>query len=438
MEAKKDLTSPHPINNKVNNPDIHLLNAINFIVRFCLEPGNLDKSDPEGIASATEHFFIEQRDFDNHLNFSFDKIALLNSYYIEALLDRLGIDKVKQRRFTSDIHISFKQFLEELIAMMEDDNKKSRLKDFFKGIDYDANKKFWQRAQIAAVILFLIASIFLPIAIDNLLTIEDLMSKTAFITTLSLIYTATCSLIFGWMKKQEYDYIEVVEKYNQNVLSMMKRTLEKISDFVLLGTQASLNILAYTFVLIGRPWMLSVAPFLFVAAAFASVCKEIYLYLKYQGEETNSVYQQARFANEYQRRMNRIKTDLGIAIMTTGIIAFWCFVPGGLPVTLVAMVLLGITNVIRHQLMTRNDKIMKLELLKKFEELDGQCNEKLGDQGNNEERADVESGNAMELQPLLKERNLSTSSKQSFLKPQLRKPSKSVTERMDFNLARHL
>lgn len=118
---------------------------------------------------------------------------------------------------------------------------------------------------------------------------------------------------------------------------------------------------------------------LFVVAAFAEVIQQAVNWLRHPVSKSevcpiqsiDNLYEQEthdRKRFDYKYKRNEILINLAQALLLTAIVAVWCFVPGGLIVSVVSIAAMGVVMLLKNRADTANDTWEKAILNRKFEE----------------------------------------------------------------------
>ncbi|MFZ4077256.1 MAG: hypothetical protein ACOYKA_04640, partial [Legionellaceae bacterium] len=118
---------------------------------------------------------------------------------------------------------------------------------------------------------------------------------------------------------------------------------------------------------------------LFVVAAFAEVIQQAVNWLRYPVSQSqrspiqsiDNLYEQEahdRKRFDYKYKRNEILINLAQALLMTAIVAVWCFVPGGLIVSVVSIVAMGVVMLLKNRADKANDTWEKAILNRKFED----------------------------------------------------------------------
>jgi hypothetical protein len=308
---------------------------------------------------------------------------------VKELLDAANIAPEYYGRFIN-ARISGCEFLKELQQLKTNKNNKNtelddfinqQLDDFIKGIDSLEQKKR-DRIRFGVFVILAFAVVLSPILIPDVSSVfTALMSIGALIPGLGITYTVGVSLYSVYQTALNKD-LSFYEKFRDNF-------------FLLSG--AALNITGYVVLITSAVTLNPVAGFLFILGSATNVILEAVklrdIHHKInalspilpsdsdviQAEKNSSQaklseldrkYEIVRLKSEYIRIRKEIAFNLIAAVVTVGIIAAWCFIPGGLLVSIFALASIGVVYAVKSVATRFNEKASKRKLDANFKKVE--------------------------------------------------------------------
>lgn len=274
----------------------------------------------------------------------------------EQILVTLNIDPLIRTRYLN-MPLTLHAFLVELNELTE--KKNGQLNKFIQLINQH-NTTQWKGIVIGTIIGTAIG--LFP------MVMYELSGMQQFVTVASIISSGGLAYAVGMA-------IYTLHEYN---------TSKKVSYFQLFRdnffsmTNAAINIVAWSLLLtaaVTNP----IISILFVIADFVLVIKE-FVSLSYffhqNKKDTNfnptlSEQQlQIREQINFEKNRHAAWVHFTAAVVLTIIIAAWCFVPGGIFVAAACMLAMGVVYATKQYAISKNEAAMKVELVKKFSEIE--------------------------------------------------------------------
>lgn len=205
-------------------------------------------------------------------------------------------------------------------------------------------------------------------AFSNVLAVlKSFLTSVTGLPVLGLIYTSITALYS--LYKNQFDH--------------RKPLLNRFRDNFFLLANTTLNMVAYGLWIVAATAMTPVIGGLFVAASAVDVVKEIFCltqeYLQYKNRppipesDPLTIHQtHARHVFGYAKHRNALIINLVSAVFLVGIMAAWCFVPGGIFVTIAAVAAIAIVYTAKTLILKANEKIMRERLQGKLKMLEVQ------------------------------------------------------------------
>ncbi|KTC84513.1 hypothetical protein [Legionella brunensis] len=209
----------------------------------------------------------------------------------------------------------------------------------------------------SSVVVLLLSLLTLPYFAPLVESIDGLLTSVIGLPILGLGYTVLRTFFY----------------FYQNHVDAKKTLIERMRDNAFLIANTLLNIAAYSF------WIQAAAPMtplvagLFVIASAVDVVKEIvslvHDHIRFRHHSiidasSPLLAQQAYIRQLYgfSRHKNALFINLGTSIILLGIMAAWCFVPGGLVVTLCSLAAIMLVSGLKHWLVKFNEEKTRSQL----------------------------------------------------------------------------
>ncbi|HHF7346442.1 TPA: hypothetical protein ACPSKB_003237 [Legionella feeleii] len=235
-----------------------------------------------------------------------------------------------------------------------------------------------------ALILSILANLYMtPVMAGTIDVIKGFLASATGIPILGAVYTG---------------FAAVYAMY-QNHFDKKRSLFNRIRDNAFLFTNTAINIAAYAIWIASATVMSPIVASLFVAASAVDVFKEMFAaaqnYLEYRnsppivGNDLQAEQELLRRESNYIKHRNAAIVNLVAAVVLVGIMAAWCFVPGGIFVTLAAVAAIVTVYAVKTAILKYNESTMRDRLqtgLKTLEET-------------HEEKAEVEAGDDLDMSP---------------------------------------
>ena len=298
------------------------------------------------------------RDFHKTLINSNDELHKL----VDTLLCTLKIEERQRSRYLG-MHLT----VYELLVELRDHNRNNdKLKAFIDIID-DHDRIKWAKIFFGSLIAVGIIEVSLPILthLAGLSTIQELIAAAIFAPVLGSIIT-TAVAIFSLYQTLNNKSLSLSHQFQENFFILAHVAL-KFTAFGLLLTAVTTT----------SP----VVATLFVVAEGINVLREIaslvHVFIQDRqrvvtpgSHDLRTLQTEARHQFDFVKRRNKVLIDIAAAVVCAGIVAAWCFVPGGLFVALGAGIGLGLVFFAKSLAHHRVEKAIKTQLYHQFEEVE--------------------------------------------------------------------
>ncbi|KTD13273.1 hypothetical protein SAMN02746073_1865 [Legionella jamestowniensis DSM 19215] len=194
-----------------------------------------------------------------------------------------------------------------------------------------------------------------------LLSLEALLTSVIGLPILGLIYNLSSTFYFVY----------------QTQTDAKKDLFSRLYDNFFLLANTLINIMAYSFWIAAATPMTPLVAGLFVGASIVNVVKEVASlvqeYVKFQNlpaiqNPSDLLAHQTylRQTHGFNKHRNVLLINLATSVLLVGVMAAWCFIPGGLMVTLGALTGIGILYGLKHFALKQNDKRTRNALQKQL------------------------------------------------------------------------
>lgn len=201
------------------------------------------------------------------------------------------------------------------------------------------------------VVLAFFSLIAFPQMQGVLLSLEALLTSVIGLPILGLIYNLSSTFYY----------------FYQTQTDAKKVLFSRLQDNFFLLASTVINVTAYSFWIAAATPMTPLVAGLFVAASIVNVVKEIASlvqeYVKFrnlphiQNPSALLVHQtHLRQIHGFNKHRNVLLINLATSVLLVGVMAAWCFIPGGLIVTLGALASIGLLYGLKHFALKQNDK----------------------------------------------------------------------------------
>ncbi|WP_019215761.1 hypothetical protein [Legionella tunisiensis] len=205
-----------------------------------------------------------------------------------------------------------------------------------------------------ALILSILANLYMsPIMAGTISVIKGFLASATGIPILGVVYTGAAALYAMY----------------QNHFDKKRSLFNRIRDNAFLFTNTAINIAAYAIWIASATVMSPVVASLFVAASAVDMFKEMFAaaqnYLEYKnsppivGNDLQAEQELLRRESSYIKHRNAAIVNLVAAVILVGIMAAWCFVPGGIFVTLAAVAAIVTIYAVKTVILKYNESSMR-------------------------------------------------------------------------------
>ena len=283
---------------------------------------------------------------------------------IEEILESLGVPRHQQGRFLG-APLTVYDFLVELDKLLLHKNR--NLAYFIDSIDHTLRRR-WDRIILAFGLALLGVEVASPYLTGTFTVINEIITAALFIPIASALYTIAVFLyavIDNFISKKRMSFWE---RLQNNFFEMASATLKLVAyGLVIAGAAISGSPLVSALIVIGTGVSViqELAGFIHLRRAFNKEKTE------QKGEMTLGDQQVlARHESDYLKRRNSLLINVVSAVLITGLVAAWCFIPGGLFVMVGAVVAIFVVNVVKKLVHMYFESSSKKALDAKFEQLE--------------------------------------------------------------------
>lgn len=216
----------------------------------------------------------------------------------------------------------------------------------------------------------------LGLTIFAIYTMPIFANAAAFLQT---FFTSAIGLpVLGLM----YTVAGAALNFYQRQVDARQNLFHRIRDNFFLLSNTAINVTAYGFWIAAAAPMTPLVATLFVLASAVDVVKEIaglaQEYFRFynrpntqNASEKTIAQENARSTFGFNKHRNAFLINLAASIFLVGIMAAWCFIPGGLIITIGAVLAIAMVHLIKQQALKLNESSIRNELqdeLRKIEE----------------------------------------------------------------------
>ncbi len=319
-----------------------------------------DYLGPEGLNTNFATCFQRYQDNRNQFNRDF-YILTLDKHpelllSIEKILNSLNIPKRQCTRYLNQPISIYDLFVE---LNERDDILRPELAQFIQFADEQKNTR-WMVIAIGSLLVS--ACGLAPFFIFELTVFQQVLTMASLISGGGLVYAVAVAI--HTLNGYSYDTrVSLYQLFKDNFFTLSNNLLSIIAWALMLTAAASTPVVSV----------------LFVAADFFNILKEAvsltYLYFDHKpGISPNASCEeqqkQARELTQFERRRHELWVNFTAAILLTTIIAAWCFVPGGLLLSVIATLSMGVVFLTKQYALTENNKRLKTVLNNRFEQIE--------------------------------------------------------------------
>lgn len=301
------------------------------------------------------------RDFNTtHINDNDETKAI-----IASILKNLNIPRYKMGRYLN-APLTLYEFLVEVNAQTNKENEK--LKEFLVLIKKQSRKKL-EKIVISGLVGIALFQLSLPFIVhaEALAALQEITAAALFFPAVGIIFTAGVALYS--LYKNLYD---------------KKMTLyQRFKDNFFLLADSALKFAAYGVLLAAATTVSPVSAILFVAAECLSVLKEVvnlahmiffdkWKLTAAEARNIDLVLQHTRHQFDFIKRRDSLLINTALAIIMLGIVAAWCFVPGGIGVTIGAFAAIALVYLFKYAVHKYHDASIQKRLQQRFGEIEGE------------------------------------------------------------------
>lgn len=232
----------------------------------------------------------------------------------------------------------------------------SQIQYILKNLDEKTAIDKFKWLSLASIVALAALSAFFSSPFNGLkLAVENFLATTIGFPIIGFAFTGVIAVLNFYLNANDH-----------------KRALyQRVIDNVFLTIQTALNVSAYILWILAKAPMTPAAGALFVIASAVDVFKELYTLIKgsilhkHQWQSDNPLLSNqgnCRYRLDVARHRNALLINLGASCLLLGIMAVWCFVPGGFIVTIGALLTMGIVYGLKHRLLKLNESTTQEKL----------------------------------------------------------------------------
>ncbi len=282
---------------------------------------------------------------------------------VQRILVNLKIPKHQWGRYL-DVPLTVYDFLMEL----REHNRKEHesINEFIELIDKQIRLR-WKKIIYGGLITLAAAEGSLPFLapIGGLTALQGLLATALFVPFVGTVYTAALALYSLY----------------QNIYDKKIPFLQRMQNNFFLLARTALKFAGYGILIAAATTATPVVAFLFVFAEVATVLKEVASLVRMAIQDRDNValtdntvlsarQHQARHHIDYVTRRNTALINLAAAVISVAIVAVWCFVPGGIFITVALIAAIGFVYLAEQWAHKHNKTTMNTRLQNKFEALE--------------------------------------------------------------------
>lgn len=285
---------------------------------------------------------------------------------MERLLEALAIDKIYWSRFIG-APLTVADFFKELHALIKDKNQLVLVEEIEQFI-LMKDKRHEQRLLVFTVVALVVCWITLPFFIskEGITLLTTLFSASVFFPAVGVLYTLAIGL---------YSFFQEKKTKNEGLL-------HRFQENFLLFLHTALNVAGYSLLIVAAVTMNPMAAVLFIAASLVSVFRDGFRLwqaaranIPCSSESTSEDAQEVlhlnvRFKHERQRLRKVLMYDLLSSMIITAIIVLWCFLPGGIFLSIGAFAAMACVYGIKSKAVSYLNKKAQHDLQIAFEALE--------------------------------------------------------------------
>lgn len=287
---------------------------------------------------------------------------------IRVLLKNLNVDKKQWGRYLGS-SMTVYALLEELSELKKENDK---LTVFVKCLrDYHHQK--WIRMLLGGLVTFGLFELSLPIManVAGLSTTQELIAAAVFAPVIGAVFTTAVAI---------YSFHQTL---TDKRLSMRRQFLENF----FLSANLIFKYTAFGLLFTAMTTTTPIVATLFLLAEGVNVLKEVVnlIHLSIQNRQKQSLFStsdlssmqaKVREALDVEKQRNRVLVDLATGVLCAGVVAAWCFIPGGMMLALLAGISIGLIYLARYKAQHSIEKSFKMKLERQFETVEQQHEER--------------------------------------------------------------
>ncbi|CDZ77104.1 hypothetical protein BN59_01386 [Legionella massiliensis] len=299
------------------------------------------------------------------LDIDFHRLRISDSPAIRtrvlSILKNLNIPKKKRKTFNTNITVY------ELLTQLSREGHPQV--DYLLDLIDDKSKISKWGLVLVGGVLASIALYFLSLPAFKFVidAIKVFASSVISIPIVGLVYNVGLSL---------YYFFDI---YTDNRKTEFNRWRDSFFQFL----NTSANIAAYILLIATSAAASPVVGGLYVAAAAVDALKEAFClvqeFIQYltsppidEADQLSVHRAYARRVFGFEMRRNALGINLAAALLLVGITALWCFLPGGIPATIVAFSAIGLVYLVKYALLKWNEEHLREHLQDQLAELEDQ------------------------------------------------------------------
>lgn len=318
----------------------------------------------------------DSRTLRDHMEYYDKKLAVLNKDFqtipinedndiqsvVSDILEHLGIHKRQRGRFLNAGMTAY-DFLIELQEVTNKENNK--LNEFIRLID-EKNKWMRKLLLIGGIVVGSVFSMLPAFFIGGGLSlVQTVLTASVTIPVAGLLYTAGVAAY----------------TFYQSITNKRHGMMERFRDNFFLLANTALNVAAYSMVIATATSLNPVTAILFVVASCVLVLKEMTTLIQLgiqnrksgliaQDDDLKTRQEKTRSAYDVVKTRNALLIEFSGAILGVGIMAAWCFIPGGIFLTVAAVAAIGIVAIVKKLFSMLNEKVVTGRMKAEFDRLE--------------------------------------------------------------------
>ena len=222
----------------------------------------------------------------------------------------------------------------------------------------------WKRFLIGCLVALGILNVLVPAigALGGFTLLQDLFAQALFVPIIGLLFTVGICLY----------------SFYQNHTDKRKLLMHRIRDNLFLLAELAFKVAASSILIASAVSMTPVTSILLAVAAIIKIINGIVHLSMHSCKKNNEIdsddlmtqQQQSREYFDHIKIRNEVLINIGSAIVLAVVIGVWSFMPGGILVSIVAGILIGLISLATMLIQKRNETVINARLERKFVELE--------------------------------------------------------------------